>query len=101
MVRTLRGALFAGVLGGVMAVAGYGLAADGQCNVATKGDSPVAQACQKGGIKEAKKVMKEMSKKAKAGGVKFECDDCHKDDTKYDLTDDAKDKFKKMLAAIK
>jgi hypothetical protein len=72
----------------------------GGCALAT-GDSRVARACAKGGIKQAKAEMKEMVKEAKAAGVKMECDDCHKDDSHYDqLTADAKDKLKKLLAAI-
>jgi hypothetical protein len=102
MVRLLRGALFVAVVGGVSAVGAVASAADepAKCTVATKGDSPVAKACTTGGIKEAKKVMKDMTKKAKANGVKFDCDDCHKDDANYALTDDAGDKFKKMVAAL-
>ncbi len=102
MLRTLRGVIAAGFLGAVLVVANSGLAADepGKCALATKGESPVAKACAQGGIKEAKKAMKDLIKKAKAAGVKFDCDDCHADDAKYDvLTDDAKDKFKKLLAA--
>ncbi len=99
MVRTLRGIIFAGCLGGALMLAGRTFAAAGDCTIATKGDSPVAKACKEGGIKAAKAEMKKLAKAAKANGVKFDCDDCHTDDTKYDLTDDAKDKFKKMVAA--
>jgi hypothetical protein len=97
MVRTLRGVLFAGSVMGLLALAGRSEAQDGKCHIAK--DSVIAKACEAGGIKEAKKKMKELTKAAKAGGKKYECDDCHKDDTKYDLTDDAKNKFKEMLVA--
>ena len=35
------------------------------------------QACAKGGRNEAKKVMKDMVKTAKANGGKFTCEGCH------------------------
>jgi hypothetical protein len=101
MSRLVRGVLVAGLLGGALAVAAPGFAADGApCTIAKDSDSAVGKACKEGGIPAAKKAMKDMVKKAKAGGVKFDCDDCHSDDTAYKLTDDSKEKFKKMLAAI-
>jgi hypothetical protein len=72
------------------------------CKLAVKGNSPVAQACKDGGTKAAKAVMKDLVGKAKANGMKFRCDDCHKDpqdNTK--LAADAPEKFKKLLAAAK
>jgi hypothetical protein len=101
MYRSSRAASFVAtvVLGGTLAVAGAGRAADAPCTIATKGDSPVAKACADGGIPKAKAAMKAMATKARKGGTKFQCDDCHKDDVKYDLTADARDKFKKLLAA--
>lgn len=104
MIRILRGTLLVGLVGSALVVAGGGFAgaqdAAPPCKLATKGDSPVAKACKDGGIKKAKQVMKELTKKAKAAGTKFDCDDCHKDDAHYDLlTDDGNDKFKKLLAA--
>ena len=39
---------------------------DGKCTIAVKGDSPTAKACAKGGRAEAKKIMKDMVKQAKA-----------------------------------
>ncbi len=101
MVRMLRGTLVVGSLGAILLAGGVVFAqGDGKCVIATKGDSPIVKACTEGGIKGAKKAMKDMVKAGKAAGVKFDCDDCHKDtEGKYDLTDDAKDKFKKLLAA--
>jgi hypothetical protein len=75
------------------------LAAGQPCAIAVKGDSPVAQACQDGGMVSAKRTMRELSKKAKNAGTKFECDDCHKNDVSYDLTPQARDNFRRMLAA--
>jgi hypothetical protein len=101
MIRALRGLFLAGIIGGAVAWAGLGLAADGTpCTIATKGDSPVAKACAEGGIEKAKKTMRELRAQAKKSEHKktYECDDCHKDDVKYELTAGARDKFKQMLA---
>ena len=72
---------------------------DGKCTIATKGDSPTAKACTKGGRAEAKKMMKEMVKIAKANGQKFTCDGCHKDLDNYELTKNATEDYKKLEAA--
>jgi hypothetical protein len=72
---------------------------DGKCTIATKPDSPTGKACAKGGRAEAKKVMKEMVKQAKANGQKFTCDGCHKDLDNYALTQNATDEYKKLEAA--
>jgi hypothetical protein len=74
---------------------------EGKCTIATKGDSPTAKACAKGGRAEAKKMMKEMVKQAKANGQKFTCDGCHKDLDNYELTKNAVEDFKKLEAAQK
>jgi len=82
------------------ATAGY--TGPNPCKLATKGTSPVAQACKDGGEKAAKAVMKDLVARAKANGAKFRCDDCHKDpqdNTK--LAADAPEKFKKLLAAAR
>jgi hypothetical protein len=102
MSRFLRGTVFFGIFAVVLAAAGAGLAQEpGKCKLATKGDGPVAKACTEGGIKKAKQVMKDLLKQGKAAGLKHDCDDCHKDDADYaQLTDDAKDKFQKLLAAV-
>jgi hypothetical protein len=99
MSRLVRGVLLTGALGAALIARGY--AADAaKCNFAGKeGDTPVSKACAKGGVPEAKKTMKDLVTKARKGGTKFQCDECHKDDQKYELTPDARDKFKKLLAA--
>jgi hypothetical protein len=74
---------------------------DGKCTIATKGDSPTAKACAKGGRAEAKKVMKDMVKQAKVAGQKFTCDGCHKDLDNYELTKNATEDFKKLEAVAK
>lgn len=102
MEKLIRGVLFVGFM-----LVGAGgrllLAADGdKCTIAVKGDSPVVKACAQGGVKEAKAAMRELVKTAKANGAKFQCDGCHKDtDAKFELTADARDSFKKLLAAQK
>jgi len=74
---------------------------EGKCTIATKGDSPTAKACVKGGRAEAKKMMKEMVKIAKGAGQKFTCDGCHKDLDNYELTKNATEDFKKLEAVAK
>ncbi|HZL21311.1 MAG TPA: hypothetical protein VFG23_26490 [Polyangia bacterium] len=74
---------------------------EGKCTIATKGDSVTARACTKGGRGQAKKIMKEMVKQAKANGQKFTCDGCHKDLDTYELTKNAAEDFKKLDAAAK
>jgi hypothetical protein len=98
MVRLLRGMLLLTVVGSVVAISGRALA-DKPCNIATKGDSPVAKACASGGLVDAKRTMRDLVKSGKKAGVKFECDDCHKNDVGYDLTLQARENFKKLLAA--
>jgi hypothetical protein len=71
----------------------------GKCTIATKPDSPTGKACAKGGRSEAKKMMKEMVKVAKANGQKFTCDGCHKDLDDYTLTKNGQDDFKKLVVA--
>jgi hypothetical protein len=76
--------------------------ATNDCKLATKGDSPVAKACQAGGVKAAKAAMKDLVKRAKDNGAKFRCDDCHKDPQDMTkLAADARDRFKTLLAAAK
>jgi ribosomal protein L10 len=74
--------------------------ADDKCKIATKGATPTAVACTKGGIPEAKKLMKDMVKQAKAKGEKFTCDGCHKDLDSYALTEHANDDYKKLEAVL-
>ena len=82
--------------------AGPAIGADaGKCTISTKGDHPVAKACAKGGIKEAKKTMKAMVKQAKDAGKKWECDSCHKNEEDWKLTADGEKLFKEMLALQK
>ena len=71
----------------------------GKCTIATKPDSPTGKACAQGGRAEAKKMMKEMVKVAKAKGQKFTCDGCHKDLDNYELTKNGQDDFKKLVVA--
>lgn len=98
MVRLLRGMLLLTVVGSTVAISGRAMA-DKPCNIATKGDSPVAKACASGGLVDAKRTMRDLVKNGKKAGVKFECDDCHKNDVGYDLTPQARENFKKLLAA--
>ncbi len=74
-----------------------------KCTIAIKGDGDVKKACDAGGIKRAKAVMKAQVKLGKDKGIKHECDDCHKDEANgnWALTKDGQEKFDKLLAAIK
>jgi hypothetical protein len=88
----------------VLAAAGGGVARagdEGKCTIATKGDTPTAKACAKGGRPEAKKLMKDMVKVAKENKQKFTCDGCHKDLDNYELTKNATDDYKKLELAQK
>ena len=93
---------------GLIAVFLFGLSATGvasaggrgPCKIATKGDTPTAKACAKGGRDAAHALMKDMVSQAKARGVKFTCEGCHKDLDSYELTKNAKADYKKLEAAI-
>jgi RNA polymerase sigma factor (sigma-70 family) len=71
------------------------------CAIATGGDSPVARACRRGGVQAAKQVMKTMLKAARNRQKKFECDDCHRDESAPDwlLRADARDRFEALRRA--
>jgi hypothetical protein len=99
MSRSLRRGIWFGAFVFMAATAGFAADESGKCTIATKGDSPVAKACAEGGVKAAKTTMKELVRTAKNNGAKFNCDDCHKNDTTFELQKDAPDKFKKLLAA--
>lgn len=99
---TLRGLVFVALLGAAFAINPGGAVADAAngCKLAKDKSTPIGKACAEGGIPKAKQAMKDMIKAGKAKGVKFDCDDCHKGDDNYDqLTEDGKEKFKKLLAA--
>jgi hypothetical protein len=81
------------------AMAGHGQAAVQPCTIATKGDSPVARACADGGITLARRTMRELRKRARATGLNFQCEDCHKNEAGYELTAQARESFRKLLAA--
>ena len=61
----------------------------------------MVKACETGGIKEAKKVMKAMVAAAKEKGKKYECDTCHKNEEDWKLTDDGEKMFEELLAVAK
>jgi hypothetical protein len=88
-----------GLLAATLFAGGARAGDEGKCTIATKPDTETGKACAKGGRPEAKKIMKEMVKKAKANGQKFTCDGCHKDLDNYALTKNAQDDYKKLVAA--
>ena len=68
------------------------------CRVA-KGDSPVARACAEGGVPRARESMRQLVRQARANGTRFQCDDCHNQEDRYEhLTAEAKQNFAKLLA---
>lgn len=99
MIRNLTRLLFAALFTVALPVGLASAKDDSPCTIATKGDSPTAKACAKGGRGDAKKMMKEMVNKAKANGQKFTCEQCHKDLDNYELTKNADGDFKKLEAA--
>ncbi len=56
----------------------------------------VKAACDKGGRNEAKKLMKDIEKKAKAAGKKSECKDCHSDQKEYKHKDNSKKDYTEL-----
>jgi hypothetical protein len=100
MLRFFCGSLLAGLLAMTLYTATSHAADDTKCTIAIKDDNAVVKACKEGGIKKAKSVMKAMQKKGKEGGLKFECDECHKDESagNWTLKDGAEKKFKELLA---
>jgi hypothetical protein len=99
MIRFAAKLSAATLLAATLAVGAARAGDEGKCTIATKPDTETGKACAKGGRAEAKKVMKEMVKKAKANGQKFTCDGCHKDLDNYALTSNGQDDYKKLEAA--
>ena len=101
MLRFFSRSLLAGLLSLTLFTA-TSRADDNACTIAIKGEeNAVTKACKEGGIKKAKSVMKTMQKAGKAKGLKFECADCHKDESaaNWTLTKDAEKNFKELLKA--
>jgi hypothetical protein len=98
--RTLRALCVIALLGAGQAAS----AKDGPCKLATKGDSPVAQACKEGGESKARALMKKMVAEANKRGMDVKCETCHDrfGDGRYDLlTKDGRAQFDKMLVVAK
>jgi hypothetical protein len=97
--------LFSSVMAGLVTLTLFAAPgrADDKCTIALKEGNPVGDACKAGGIKKAKAAMKSMQKVGKEKGLKFECDECHKDESggNWTLNKDAEEKFKKLLAVQK
>jgi hypothetical protein len=87
--------LFLGFTAAGVATAG----GKGPCKIATLSDSPTAKACKSGGRDAAEKLMKAMVKQAGDNGVKFKCENCHKDLDNFELTKNATADYKKLEAA--
>jgi predicted anti-sigma-YlaC factor YlaD len=63
--------------------------AEAACQIAG-GTSPLSGACATGGLAGAKLAMQDVVKRAQARGLKFECRTCHRNDTRYDLRENAR-----------
>jgi hypothetical protein len=100
MLRNSFGILFGGVFTVLCLTPISAGAAENDCTIAKDATTEVGKACVEGGIKRAKAVMKAMVKQAKKADLKLDCDSCHKNEEKWDLTSDAKDQYKKLLAAV-
>lgn len=98
MFKKALGTLMAGSF--VVALAASAFAGENDCTVAKDPSTAAGKACAEGGIKAAKKLMKDQVKQAKKKGMKVDCDSCHKDETKWTLTDDAKKRYDEMLKTI-
>jgi anti-sigma factor RsiW len=72
--------------------------AQNACQIAG-GDSPMAEACATGGLPRAKMAMQDVVKRARARGQKFECRTCHRNETRFDLREDARLWLSQLLAS--
>lgn len=98
MLKTVLGTLLAGTL--AVALASPVFADDNDCTIAKDPSTAAGKACKEGGIKAAKKLMKDQTKQAKKKGMKVDCDTCHKDETKWTLTDEAKKRYEELTKLI-
>jgi hypothetical protein len=89
----------AALTGAIAFVPAAGVRADEveRCTVATQGESPIAKACQEGGIRQAKRKMKELVRTARERGMYNECNDCHEGGDSWTLVKGANDRFRKLL----
>ena len=72
-----------------------------RCTIAVQGDSPVAKACQEGGLRMAKRKMKELVRTAREKGMSNDCNDCHEGGDSWTLTKGAMDRFRRLLDLAK
>jgi anti-sigma factor RsiW len=63
------------------------------------GESPLATACATGGLPLAKVAMQDMVKRARTRGLKFECRSCHRNETRFDLRENARVWLNQLLAS--
>jgi hypothetical protein len=102
MIHPLTRILTAAVLAvGLVAARGAGAEEIEPCQIAVKGDSAVAKACQMGGVSQAKRIMKQMVRAARAKGVATECADCHQGVDAWALNKGATEKFRRLVELTK
>lgn len=96
--QRLAMAAFAGAFALGMAYAGSAAAEDVEACTAKKFDhAKVEKACKSGGRPAAKKLMKDVVKKAKAAGADVNCKTCHSSLKSFELTDGASKQLGKWL----
>lgn len=71
------------------------------CRSASFTFSNVRSACQKGGVSQAKSLMKYLVKKAKDNGTTYKCSSCHSNQKTYTNKSNANADFRKMMEAAK
>jgi hypothetical protein len=72
---------------------------DGRCHIANDG-SIIGQACQAGGIAQARAVMKELVAVARRRGARVECESCHADDNTFALLPVGRERLMQMLGFV-
>jgi anti-sigma factor RsiW len=72
--------------------------APARCLIAGE-DSPMAEACAAGGLPRAKMAMQDLVKRARSRGMKLECRTCHRNETRFDLREDARLWLSLLLAS--
>ena len=102
--RCLRTVLITTLFGASLGL-GFGARAGAdeveKCTIAIQGDSPIAKACQEGGVRLAKRKMKELVRTARERGMMSECNDCHNGSETWTLNKGATDKFRKLIEITK
>jgi len=72
-----------------------------RCTIATRSDSVIRDACDRGGREEASRTMRQIVKQAyKRGIADYKCTRCHQDLEAYDLRENARDDLARILVRL-